>query len=259
MTRVGLWCSIHSVLWSPVGAPAGVPGPRRNADDCDAGWFAPVATRRRPMLGALWAPSPWLAVLPGGTTPRTPRCRPRQGPASPPACGSPGASTLATDAVPLEPTLAMGDARLLSWFRFCKIWGVTAKLACHAANLLRVSPTKSSAGQPTCCGTGLRVRSTVPISACLIRRHGTGATESAPRRLASPARLNSAPQHHGTTPGTAGVRPDPTADRAAAASYNQRSRPASGGTDPPLALSWAPLHRPPRQAAGPSAPCGVGV
>jgi hypothetical protein len=38
------------VLWSPVGAPAGVPGPRRNADDCDAGWFAPVATRRRPML-----------------------------------------------------------------------------------------------------------------------------------------------------------------------------------------------------------------
>ncbi len=38
---------MHTVLWSPVGAPAGVPGPRRNADDCDAGWFAPVATRRR--------------------------------------------------------------------------------------------------------------------------------------------------------------------------------------------------------------------
>jgi len=26
---------------------AGVPGPRRSADECDAGWFAPVATRRR--------------------------------------------------------------------------------------------------------------------------------------------------------------------------------------------------------------------
>jgi hypothetical protein len=38
------------VLWSPVGAPAGVPGPRRNADECDAGWFAPVATRRRPIF-----------------------------------------------------------------------------------------------------------------------------------------------------------------------------------------------------------------
>ncbi len=32
------------------GTVAGVPGPRRNADECDAGWFAPVATRRRPFL-----------------------------------------------------------------------------------------------------------------------------------------------------------------------------------------------------------------
>src|SRR5262245_6575613 len=32
------------------GTAAGVPGPRRNADDCDAGWFAPVATLRRPLL-----------------------------------------------------------------------------------------------------------------------------------------------------------------------------------------------------------------
>src|SRR5580704_8768218 len=40
------------VLWSPAGAPiAGVPGPRRSADECDAGWFAPVATRRRSMFG----------------------------------------------------------------------------------------------------------------------------------------------------------------------------------------------------------------
>ena len=64
--------SFKPVLWSPVGAPAGVPGPRRNADDCDAGWFAPVATRRRPIFGAFQAPSPWLAVSPGGTTPRSP-------------------------------------------------------------------------------------------------------------------------------------------------------------------------------------------
>jgi hypothetical protein len=60
------------VLWSPVGAPAGVPGPRRNADDCDAGWFAPVATRRRPIFGAFQAPSPWLAVSPRGDDPPEP-------------------------------------------------------------------------------------------------------------------------------------------------------------------------------------------
>ena len=70
----GFGVAFESVLWSPVGAPAGVPGPRRNADDCDAGWFAPVATRRRPMLSPFGA-SPRLAVLPGGATPRTPRCR----------------------------------------------------------------------------------------------------------------------------------------------------------------------------------------
>ena len=60
------------VLWSPVGAPAGVPGPRRNADECDAGWFAPVATRRRPIFGALRAPSRRLAVFPGGDDPPEP-------------------------------------------------------------------------------------------------------------------------------------------------------------------------------------------
>jgi hypothetical protein len=32
------------------GTVAGVPGPRRSADECDAGWFAPVATRRRPFF-----------------------------------------------------------------------------------------------------------------------------------------------------------------------------------------------------------------
>ena len=51
------------VLWSPAGAPiAGVPGPRRSADECDAGWFAPVATRRRSMFGGLRPPSRRLAV-----------------------------------------------------------------------------------------------------------------------------------------------------------------------------------------------------
>ena len=60
------------MLWSPVGAPAGVPGPRRNADDCDAGWFAPVATRRRAMLASL-GPRRGLAALSGGRPPGTPR------------------------------------------------------------------------------------------------------------------------------------------------------------------------------------------
>src|SRR5215470_3228035 len=68
----GIRCNMHTVLWSPVGAPAGVPGPRRNADECDAGWFAPVATRRRPIFVGLWPTSPWLAVLFRGDTPRTP-------------------------------------------------------------------------------------------------------------------------------------------------------------------------------------------
>src|SRR6266571_4319203 len=34
------------------GTVAGVPGPRRSADECDAGWFAPVATRRRSIFSA---------------------------------------------------------------------------------------------------------------------------------------------------------------------------------------------------------------
>ena len=69
----GIVVAFKPVLWSPVGAPAGVPGPRRNADDCDAGWFAPVATRRRPIFGAFQAPSPRLAVSPGGRPPGAPR------------------------------------------------------------------------------------------------------------------------------------------------------------------------------------------
>src|SRR5579859_1246831 len=76
-TRV--WCIVvgygvasNLVLWSPVGAPAGVPGPRRNADDCDAGWFAPVATRRRPMLGPLPGASPMARSIPRGDDPPNP-------------------------------------------------------------------------------------------------------------------------------------------------------------------------------------------
>jgi hypothetical protein len=37
------------------GTVAGVPGPRRSADERDAGWFAPVATRRRPFYWLLLA------------------------------------------------------------------------------------------------------------------------------------------------------------------------------------------------------------
>jgi hypothetical protein len=45
---------------------AGVPGPRRNADECDAGWFAPVATRRRSTLRAFWALAGGSQCFPGG-------------------------------------------------------------------------------------------------------------------------------------------------------------------------------------------------
>src|ERR1700753_3907158 len=48
----GFPCSIHiGALVPRRGTAAGVPGPRRNADECDAGWFAPVATRRRSISG----------------------------------------------------------------------------------------------------------------------------------------------------------------------------------------------------------------
>src|SRR5689334_13388838 len=53
------------------GTTAGVSGPRRDADECDAGWFAPVATRRRSMLGPFWALAGGSQCFPGGH-PRTP-------------------------------------------------------------------------------------------------------------------------------------------------------------------------------------------
>src|SRR6185437_4510299 len=54
LTHWGVFpCTIHiDALVPRRSITAGVPGPRRNADERDAGWFAPVATRRRTMLGA---------------------------------------------------------------------------------------------------------------------------------------------------------------------------------------------------------------
>src|SRR5580692_580432 len=74
LTHWGVFaCSIHSGALVPRRSTiAGVPGPRRNADDRDAGWFAPVATRRRPILTAFWAVSRGLAVLSRGDDPPEP-------------------------------------------------------------------------------------------------------------------------------------------------------------------------------------------
>ncbi len=54
LTHWGVFpCTIHiDALVPRRSITAGVPGPRRNADDRDAGWFAPVATRRRPNFAA---------------------------------------------------------------------------------------------------------------------------------------------------------------------------------------------------------------
>src|SRR6202034_994493 len=76
LTHWGVFaCSIHSGALVPRRSTiAGVPGPRRNADDRDAGWFAPVATRRRPIFAALCAASPMArSAVPGGRPPGTPR------------------------------------------------------------------------------------------------------------------------------------------------------------------------------------------
>src|SRR5437868_455047 len=61
---------------------AGVPGPRRNADECDAGWFAPVATRRRLVLRALGPFAEGSQCFPGGIPP-DPRSPYAQGPLGP--------------------------------------------------------------------------------------------------------------------------------------------------------------------------------
>ena len=49
----GVRCNMFAGALVPRrGTDAGVPGPRRSADECDAGWFAPVATRRRSLFSS---------------------------------------------------------------------------------------------------------------------------------------------------------------------------------------------------------------
>jgi hypothetical protein len=103
----GIVVAFKPVLWSPVGAPAGVPGPRRNADDCDAGWFAPVATRRRPIFVAFQAPSPWLAVSPGGTI--LPGGRPPGAPRWGVSRGRPPLTARSPGGLPLRPGGPLGS------------------------------------------------------------------------------------------------------------------------------------------------------
>src|SRR6202167_3259084 len=82
LTHWGVFaCSIHSGALVPRrSAAAGVPGPRRNADDRDAGWFAPVATRRRPNFAGLSGAASLLArsVGPGDDPPEPPEWRTRR-------------------------------------------------------------------------------------------------------------------------------------------------------------------------------------
>jgi hypothetical protein len=86
LTHRGVFaCSIHSGALVPRRSTiAGVPGPRRNADDRDAGWFAPVATRRRPIFAALCAASRGArGAFPGGRPPGPPAWLPRRWRGSP--------------------------------------------------------------------------------------------------------------------------------------------------------------------------------
>src|SRR5580658_3613137 len=86
LTHRGVFaCSIHSGALVPRRSTiAGVPGPRRNADDRDAGWFAPVATRRRPIFAALCAASRVArGAFPGGRPPGPPAWLPRRCQGSP--------------------------------------------------------------------------------------------------------------------------------------------------------------------------------
>src|ERR1035438_9975192 len=71
-------CNIHSGALVPRrSTTAGVPGPRRNADERDAGWFAPVATRRRPKLAAFNGSSGVARNAFRGTNPASPPGPPR--------------------------------------------------------------------------------------------------------------------------------------------------------------------------------------
>src|SRR5262249_50298060 len=73
LTHMGVVrCNMHTGALVPRRSTvAGVPGPRRSADECDAGWFAPVATRRRSILAGLLGPGSLRArsFCPGGDPP----------------------------------------------------------------------------------------------------------------------------------------------------------------------------------------------
>ena len=108
LTHWGVFaCSIHSGALVPRRSTiAGVPGPRRNADDRDAGWFAPVATRRRPIFAALCAASRFArSAFPGGRPPGPPARLPHRWRGSPLALFWVGAG-LAVGVVP-----SVGGAR----------------------------------------------------------------------------------------------------------------------------------------------------
>src|SRR5215468_2641231 len=150
LTRKGGFRSnMHMVLWSPVGAPAGVPGPRRNADECDAGWFAPVATRRRPMLVGFQLTSPWLAVFSRGDTPRTSR--------SPCACGL---ATWGQGAGWLRGLEGLATCDVTSWVGWLRCLLLPRLDGGHSGRVLgevaRAGPGGSTGGAPEVCGTRWR-------------------------------------------------------------------------------------------------------
>ena len=135
LTQWGVFpCTIHiDALVPRRSITAGVPGPRRNADDRDAGWFAPVATRRRPYSAAFQAASRGSQCSPGDD-PRTPRgaapwVRLAVGPVPSAESGSSGWLLVAGSGVP-----AVGAAGALLRVRHsCDIvpglpaWGMSGK------------------------------------------------------------------------------------------------------------------------------------
>src|ERR1700735_4611457 len=78
----GVRCNMFAGALVPRrGTDAGVPGPRRSADECDAGWFAPVATRRRSLFfpafySVLLNSAIAIAVMPTPITATIPSDRP---------------------------------------------------------------------------------------------------------------------------------------------------------------------------------------
>jgi hypothetical protein len=200
MHRGGIRCSIQSVLWSPVGAPAGVPGPRRSADDCDAGWFAPVATRRRPMLGP-FGPRRRLAVFARGGDPPEP----------------PGGAPTPVG-VPLRPSLGSGPSRPPEGRLRPRNpsasgpWSTSASRAPPAPPPLSLSPSLRRKGPRATCACrrstrrarGPAAASTTAQRSSRVRqadRHHGPSTTAAPRQRA-PAETS--PRHPGGSTGFRG-------------------------------------------------------